>query len=75
MDQRIAIDLAGRSLENARLQALGETKHVDCAVNAGLGRLRRVALIVDRRSRAGQVEDRIDLDIERKGDIVPDRLE
>ena len=40
-------------------------------MNTGLGRLDGVELIVDRRSRAGKVENLIDLYIERKGNIVP----
>jgi hypothetical protein len=44
-------------------------------MHAGLGGLHRIALIVDRRGRAGQVEDRIDLDVEWKRHVVPDRLE
>jgi len=40
-------------------------------MHAGLGGLHRIALI----GRAGQVEDRIDLDVEWKRHVVPDRLE
>ena len=35
----------------------------------------RVELVVDRRGRAGQVVDLVDLDIEREGDVVAHQLE
>src|ERR1700721_3608723 len=47
MHQRIAIHLAGRGLEDAGAQPFGETKHVDRAVDAGLGVLHRITLVVD----------------------------
>ena len=41
----------------------------------GLGRLHRVVLVVDRRGRAGEVVDLVDLDVEREGHVVPHQLE
>src|SRR3989344_4230558 len=70
----IAIDLAGRGLEGLRLHALGEPEHVDRAVHAGLGRLHRIELVVDRRSRAGQVVDLVHLDVERERHVVAQQL-
>ena len=58
-----------------RAGALGQPEHVDRAVHAGLGRLHRVVLVVDRRGRAGEVVDLVDLDVERKGDVVAQQLE
>ena len=55
--------------------ALGEAQHVDGAVHAGLGRLHRVVLVVDRRGRAGEVVDLVDLDVEREGHVVAHQLE
>jgi hypothetical protein len=75
MDVGIAVDLAGRGLEDARAHPLGEAKHVDRAKHAGLGRLHRVVLVVDRRGRAGQIVDLVHLDIERPGDVVPHEFE
>ena len=75
MDRRVAVDLAGRGLEDPALQALGQAQHVDGAVHAGLGRLHRIVLVVDRRGRAGQVVDLVDLDIEREGHVVAHQLE
>ncbi len=75
MDLRVAVDLAGRGLEDARAQPLGEAQHVDRAVHRRLGRLDRVVLVVDRRRRAGEVVDLVDLDVERKRHVVADELE
>jgi hypothetical protein len=66
MHRRVAIDLAGRGLEDLGPHPLGQAQHVDGAVHAGLGRLHRVELVVDRRGRAGEVVDLVDLDIERE---------
>ena len=75
MDRGIAVDLRSRCLEDAGLHALGETKHVDRARDAGLGRLNRIELVVDRTCRAGEIVDLVDLDIERKADVVAHKLE
>jgi len=52
MNVRVAVDLAGRGLKNLGFDALGKTQHVDRAMHAGLQRLHRIELIVDRRRRA-----------------------
>ena len=44
-------------------------------MHVGLHRLHRIELVVDRRGRAGEVVDLVDLDVEREGDVVPDQLE
>ena len=44
-------------------------------MHARLGGLHRIALVVDGRGRAGEVVDLVDLDIERKGDVVAHHLE
>ena len=75
MDFRIAVDLGGRRLQDLGAGALGEAEHVDGAVDAGLGGLHRIVLIVHGRGRAGQVVDLVDLDIERKRDVVAHQLE
>src|SRR5712691_12633603 len=75
MNLWIAIDLARRSLKNSRLRSLGQPKHVDCAMYAGLGGLHRIKLVVDWRSWASKVENTFDLDVEWKGDIVSHQLE
>ena len=51
MDMGVAIDLAGRGLEDLRLHPLGQAQHVDGAMDAGLGRLHRIVLVVDRARR------------------------
>ena len=62
MDVGVAVDFRGRGLEDLGLHPLGEAQHVDGAVHAGLGRLHRIVLVVDGRSRAGQIVDLVDLD-------------
>src|SRR4249919_2268671 len=47
MDVWIAVDFRCRRLKNLRLHPLCKTEHVDGAMNAGLGRLHRVALVVN----------------------------
>ncbi len=44
-------------------------------MDRGLGRLHRVVLVVDRRGRARQIVDLVDLDVEREGHVVADELE
>lgn len=75
MHGRIAIDLGGGGLEDLAAQALGQAQHVDRAVHAGLGRGDGVVLVMDRRGRAGEVVDLVDLDIERKGHVMAHELE
>src|SRR5258708_28786725 len=75
MDVGIAVYLAGGRLQNAHTQALGETQHVDRSNDARLRRFNRIMLIVDRRGRASEVVDLVDLDIERKGHVVAHDIE
>ena len=75
MHRRIAVDLAGRGLEDLGARALGQAQHVDGAVHAGLGRLHRIVLVVDRRGGAGEIVDLVDLDIERECHVVAHQLE
>src|SRR4029079_3793864 len=72
MNERIAVYLRGRGLQDGGLYALGQPEHVDGAVNRGFCRLDGIALVMDRRCRAGKVVDFIDLDIERKCHVMPD---
>ena len=75
MDRGVAVDFAGRSLEHLDLEALGQPKHVDRTDDAGLGRLYGILLVVNRRSRARQIEDLVHLDEQRMGDVVAQELE
>lgn len=72
---RIAVDLAVGGLQNVGRDALGETKHVDCVMHACLDRLHAIELLVNRTDRVGEIENAIDLDVEREGDIVTDQFE
>ena len=75
VDMRIAVNLAGRGLQDGNAQPLGQPQHVDRADHTGLGRLHWVELIVHRRGRAGEIVYLVDLDIERKRHIVAHQLE
>ena len=75
VDERIPVDLRGGGGEDLRPGPLRQAEHVDRAVHGSLGRLHRVTLIVNRRSRARKVIDLIDLDIQRKRHVVADDLE
>jgi hypothetical protein len=56
-------------LEDFCFHPLGQAKHVDGAVNAGLGCLHRVALIMDGRCRTSEIVNLVDLGEERKRDV------
>jgi hypothetical protein len=75
VDGGITVDLAGGRLQDLRLKPLGQPQHVDRAVDGRLRRLHGIALVVDGRCRTREIVDFIDLDVERKGHIVPDQLE
>ena len=75
MNVRIAVDLAGRGLKDLGFNALGETQHVDRAMHAGLRRLHRIELVVDRRGRARQIVNLVDLDIEQQSNVMAHDLE
>src|SRR3546814_10259022 len=68
MDHRIAIDLAGRGLEDLGARALRQRQHVDGPDDAGLYRVHRIALVMDRRGRAGEVVDFVDVDLQRRSE-------
>ena len=75
MNVRIAVDLAGRGLKDLGFDALGETQHIDRAMHTGLQSLHWIELVVDRRCRARQIVNLIDLDIERQRNITAHNLE
>ena len=75
MDRGVAIDFAGRRLENADAEALGEAEQVDRAMDRRLGRLDGIVLVMDRRGGAGEVVDFVDFDEQREGDVVAHQLE
>ena len=75
MDLRVAVHLGGGRLEDLRLDPLGQAQHVDGAVDACLGGLDGIELVVDGRGRAGQVIDLIHLDVQGEGNVVAHQLE
>lgn len=48
VDGGVAIDLAGGGLKDLGFDPLGQAKHVNGAVDAGLGGLHRIVLVMDR---------------------------
>ena len=75
MNRGVAIDFAGRRLEDLAAEPLSEPQHVNRSVDRGLGRLHWVVLVVDRRCRAGQIVDLVDLNIERKCYVMSYKFE
>ena len=47
MDVRIAVDLAGRGLEDLGFDPLGQPQHVDRTMHAGFERLHRIELVMN----------------------------
>src|SRR5438477_3309704 len=75
MHLRVAVNLGCRSLKNPCFHALGEAQHVDSPDDARLRGLYGIALVMNGRSRTGEVVDLIHFHIKREGDVVADRLE
>ena len=75
MHLRIAVNFAGRRLQNLCPATLGEPQHIDRAQHRRLHRLDRIVLVVARSGRAGQVENLVDLEHDRLRDIVPNQIE
>src|SRR5204863_8396505 len=72
---RIAVNLGSRRLENPRVDPLGETKHIHGTHHIGLDGLHGIVLVVNRRSRTGEIVDLIDLQKDRLNNIGPNQLE
>ena len=70
----IAIDLTGGGEQQAGLYAAGQAQHVVRAKETGFGGFDRTGLVVNWRSRAGEVTDAIDFELDRFGDVVADEL-
>ena len=72
---RVAVHLGRRRDQDARLRLAREVEHVQRPLDRRADRAHRVALVVDRRRRTGQVEDLVDLHRQRIGDVVAHQLE
>src|ERR1044071_5775014 len=75
VDCRISIDLGGRCLQDLSFNPLGKPQHVDSAMYADFGRLHWIKLIVNRGGGTSQIENLVNLDVQRKADIVSSELE
>ena len=71
----VAINFAGRSLENSGAATVRKLEHVDRAVNGGLYRLYGIVLIVDRARRTRKVVDSIHFQTYGFRDVVSDEFE
>ena len=75
--------MAGRPQFHKKLSRLSFPKFmaeqpsaiVERGDDAGLGRLHRIVLVVYRRCWAGEIEDLVNIDVERETHVVPHELE
>ena len=74
MHGRVAINFRCGGLENFRPGPLGQTQHIDRAMNAGFQRLDRIMLIVNRACRTGQIINLVNLEKNRHGHIMANKL-
>lgn len=75
MNLGVAVDFRSRSEKHARLDAFGETEHVQRAFRRRFDSLDRVVLVVRRAGWAGQVEDLIDFQHDGLDDVGDDEVE
>jgi len=75
MNLRVPVDLARRGLKNSGSRALSQTQHIDRAMHTRLGGLHGVMLVMNGARRAGEIEDLINLHVEREGDVVSHQFE
>ncbi|MNZ76825.1 hypothetical protein D3C78_953460 [compost metagenome] len=71
----IAVDLAGRGLEDSGVPPLGQPQHIDGAQHRGLGGGDRVVLIMNRAGRTSEVKNAVHFDIQRQPDVVTNAFE
>ena len=74
MHGRIAIHLTGGGQKQAGLHAAGEAEHVVGAEKTGFGGFYRIGLVIDGGSRAGEVPDAVDFELDRLGHVVANEL-
>ena len=75
MNLRVAIHFGSRSLQNTRVHALRQTKHIDSAHHVGLDRLYGIVLVMNRGSRTGKIINSINLQKDWLDHIVTQQLE
>ena len=75
VDLGVAVDFARRSLQDPRLDTLGQAQHVNGPHDAGFHGLDGVELVVDGRGGTCEVVDLVHLQEDRLDNVVPDELE
>src|SRR5690606_7144632 len=75
MNERIAVNLAGRCLKDARLYAFCEPEHIYHSHHARFYGLYRIVLVMYGRGRTRQIIYLIDLEHYRFGHVVADEFE
>ena len=75
MNGGITVYFRCRGLKNSGPKSFGQAQHIDRAVDIDLGGLHRIILIVNRRSRTGQVINFVHFQIKGKGNIMSNQLE
>ena len=75
MDLRVAVDFAGRGLQDLGPAAFGHAQHVDRAQHRGLHGLDGVVLVMAGRGRTGQIVDLVNLQPDGQCDVVADQFE
>ena len=74
MNLRVAINFRSRGLKNPSVHALGQPQHVDGAHHVGLDRLDGIVLVMNRRSRTGEIINLIDFQQDRFDHIVAHQI-
>ena len=74
MNFRITIDFGGGSLEYFSTDPFSKPQHIDSSMDRSFNGLDRVVLVMDGRSRAGQVVDFVHFNIEGKRYIMADQF-
>jgi hypothetical protein len=75
VDSGVAVNLAGRGLQDWTFNSFCKAQHVDCAVHGGFGGLDRIMLVLNWRRRASEVVDFIYFDEQGECDIMANKFE
>ena len=74
MNERIAVNFRGRSLQNPRSDALCHSEHIDRSHHARFDGFDRIVLIMNGRSRTGEIINLVDFEQNRFGYVVTNQV-